>query len=177
MNKNQYNNVIDYTLKHELSEQSYDSLTIARAIFNNMGVALPQGDINTVYKTIKTNNYMGWRSCTLQEAQAAADNGTAAIGISEDKIVVMSSINEEAEAQASSKAIISKSTLADPVDGLLFYSYTAIRTAEDQYGATWSSLDAAMDYYGRDFTYTYCGGYYNYYYTFADGSRMYFRVA
>lgn len=48
----------------------------------------------------------------------------------------------------------------------------------DQYGSTqWSSLSDAQKYYGTDFTYTYCGGYpYNYYYTFSDGSRMYFGV-
>ena len=59
MNKKQYNNVIENTLKHEQSE---DSLGTARAIFNNMGVALPQGDMKTVYETIKTDNYMGWKS-------------------------------------------------------------------------------------------------------------------
>ena len=69
MNKKQYNNVIENTLKHEKTD---DSLSTARAIFDNMGVALPQGDIKIVYETIKTNNYMGWKSCTMQEAQEAA---------------------------------------------------------------------------------------------------------
>ena len=41
MNKRQYNNVIDYTLKHEQSARTEDSLATARAVFNNMGVALP----------------------------------------------------------------------------------------------------------------------------------------
>ena len=54
MDKMQYNNVIAYTLKHERLEQTRDSLTTARAILNNMGVALPQGDIETVFKTIRT---------------------------------------------------------------------------------------------------------------------------
>ena len=40
-----------------------------------MGVALPQGYVKTVYETIKTDNHMGWKSCTMQEAQAAADRG------------------------------------------------------------------------------------------------------
>ena len=83
MNKKQYNNVIEHTLKHEKTD---DSLSTARAIFDNMGVALPQGDIKTVYETIKTDNYMGWKSCTMQEAQAAADKGTATIGITTNKI-------------------------------------------------------------------------------------------
>ena len=81
MNNKQYNNVIEYTLKHEETARTGDSLGTARAIFDNMGVALPQGDMKSVYETISTNNYMGWKSCTMQEAQAAADRGTAAIGL------------------------------------------------------------------------------------------------
>ena len=121
MNKKQYNNVIENTLKHEQSE---DSLGTARAIFNNMGVALPQGDIKTVYETIKTNNYMGWKSCTMQEAQAAADNGVAAIGISEDRIVVISANDEEQPvAQTASVMTLDENTSAFAVDGLQYYSY------------------------------------------------------
>lgn len=55
MNKKQYNNVIENTLKHE---QTGDSISTARAIFDNMGVVLPQGYIKTVYETIKTDNYI-----------------------------------------------------------------------------------------------------------------------
>lgn len=50
------------------------------------------------------------------------------------------------------------------------------------YGATnWGSLDAAKDRYGWNWTYDSCsvyyaGNYYNYYYCFSDGTRMYFGV-
>lgn len=178
MNNKQYNNVIEKTLKFEQTAQADDSLATARAIFDNMGVALPQGDIKTVYETISTDNYMGWKSCTMQEAQAAADNGVAAIGISENKIIVLSANDEEYPVvQTASVMTLDENASEDSVSGLAFYQYANMRSGGDQYGATWSSLDAAMNYYGRDFTYTYCGGYYNYYYTFSDGSRMYFRVA
>ena len=121
MNKKQYNNVIENTLKHEQSE---DSLGTARAIFNNMGVALPQGDIKTVYETISTDNYMGWKSCTMQEAQAAADNGTAAIGISEDRIVVLSANDEEQPvAHTASVMTLDENTSAFAVEGMRYYSY------------------------------------------------------
>ena len=121
MNKKQYNNVIDYTLKHEQTE---DSLATARAIFDNMGVALPQGDMKTVYETIETGNYMGWAPCTMQEAQATADNGTAAIGISEDRIVVLSATDEEEPvAQTASVMTLSENTSAYAVDGLQYYTY------------------------------------------------------
>jgi len=122
MNKKQYNNVIENTLKHE---QTDDSLSTARAIFDNMGVALPQGDMKTVYETIKTDNYMGWKSCTMQEAQEAADKGVAAIGISEDKIVVLSANDEEQPvAQTASVMTFNENTSAYAVDGLQYYAYS-----------------------------------------------------
>ena len=48
----------------------------------------------------------------------------------------------------------------------------------DSYGRTdWPSLGEAINYYGSGYTYTYCGGNpYNYFYTFSDGSRMFFGV-
>ena len=122
MNKKQYNNVIENTLKRE---QTDDSLSTARTIFNNMGVAVPQGDMKTVYETISTDNYMGWKSCTMQEAQAAADNGTAAIGISEGRIVVLSANDEEQPvAQTASVMTLNENTSAYAVDGLRYYSYS-----------------------------------------------------
>ena len=178
MNKKQYNNVIDYTLKHESSAQTEDSLATARAIFANMGVALPQGDMKSVYETIKSNEYMGWRSCTMQEAQEAADNGVAAIGISEDKIVILCANNEGVPiSETASVMTISETSSAHPAVDTLFYSYTGIRTTGDQYGRTdWPSIDEAKKHYGMDWVYTPCDGYYNWYYTFSDGSRMYFRT-
>ncbi len=125
MNKKQYNNVVDYTLKHESAAQTEDSLATARAIFDNMGVALPQGDMKTVYETIKTDNYMGWRACTMQEAQEAADNGTAAIGISEDKIVVLAANDEEQPVtQTASVMTLDENTSAFAVDGMQYYAYS-----------------------------------------------------
>ncbi len=128
MNKKQYNNVIEHTLKLQNSE---DSLSIARAIFNNMGVALPQGDIRTVYNTIKTDNYMGWKSCTVQEAQAAADNGTAAIGINQDRIVVLSANDEEQPvAQTASVMTLNENSSVYAVAGLEYYSYSSRSTGQ-----------------------------------------------
>ena len=89
-----------------------------------MGVALPQGDIKTVYETISTDNYMGWKSCTMQEAQAAADNGVAAIGINEERIVVLAAADEEQPvAQTASVMTLDENTSAFAVDGLQYYSY------------------------------------------------------
>lgn len=137
MNKKQYNNVIENTLKHEQSE---DSLSTARAIFDNMGVALPQGDMKTVYETISTDNYMGWKSCTMQEAQAAADKGVAAIGISGDKIVVLSANDEEQPvAQTASVMSLDENTSAYAVAGLEYYSYSYGVTGQGGCGGTGST--------------------------------------
>ena len=131
MNKKQYNNVIEHTLK---LEQAEDSLGTARAIFDNMGVALPQGDMKSVYETIKTDNYMGWKSCTMQEAQAAADKGVAAIGISEDRIVVLSANDEEQPVtQTASVMTLDENTSAFAVDGLEYYVYSNITTTTNPY--------------------------------------------
>ena len=132
MNKKQYNNVIDWTIKHESAAQTEDSLATARAVFNNMGVALPNGTMEEVYETIKTDKYMGWKSCTMQQAQAAADKGTAAIGISKDRIVVLSATDEEQPvAQTASVMTLDETTSVYAVDGLGFYSYSSGTTNFD----------------------------------------------
>lgn len=129
MNTKHYNNVIDWTMKHDQTAQTEDSLSTARAIFKNMGVALPSGDMQAVYETIKTNEYMGWRACTMQEAQQAADNGTAAIGISNDRIVILSAADEEEPVtETASVMTLSENTSAYAVAGLEYYSYSSSTT-------------------------------------------------
>ena len=122
MNKKQYNNIIKNTLKCVHTE---DSLSAARAVFKNMGVALPNGDIKEVFKTVKTNDYMDWKPCTMEEARAAANSGTAAIGISDSKIVVLAADDAEEPIESTAEVLaITDSTPAVTVTGLQYYSYS-----------------------------------------------------
>ena len=133
MNTKYYNNVIDWTLKHDTAAQTEDSLATARTVFNNMGVALPNGDMQEVYDTIKTNQYMGWRACTMEEAQQAANKGTAAIGISKDRVVVLSATDEEEPvAETAAVMTISENTSAYSVAGLEYYAYSCGTTTNNE---------------------------------------------
>lgn len=124
MNTKHYNDVIDWTLKHDPAAQTEDSLTTARAVFKNMGVSLPNGSMQEAYETIKTNKYMGWRACTMEEAQQAANRGTAAIGISSDRMVVLSAADEEEPvAETAAVMTLSENSPAYAVTSLEYYSY------------------------------------------------------
>ncbi len=156
MNKKQYNSVIDYTLKSEKALESDDSLSTARAIFKNLGVALPQGDIKRVFDTIKTNSYMGWRSCTMEEAQEAANKGTAAIGISENKIVVISANDQEQPVTRTASVMpLDENTSAFEVSGLMYYSYSYGSTGCCGGGSTLRryNRESAVEY-AREYAYS-----------------------
>ena len=97
-----------------------------------MGVALPGGDMKEVFETVKTDNYMGWKSCTMEEAQAAANNGTAAIGISDSKIVVLAADDAEEPIEPTVEVLaITDTTPAVAVAGLQYYSYGYGSTSTD----------------------------------------------
>ena len=124
MNKKQYNNIINHSLQYDCKD-SENPLDTARIIFNNMGVALPQGTIKEVYDTVSTGEYMGWKKCTLEEAKEAANNGIAAMGISENKIVVLSAEDDEQPAQQTASVLtLTDNTPAVAVANLQYYSYS-----------------------------------------------------
>lgn len=178
MNKEQYNNIIENTLDNNPIETYDSNLPTVKYILNKMGIPLPNGNLQDIFNILRTNNYMGWRMYTLQEAQNFASNGVPSIGISKNTISILNETNERASRTNNNVVIsLSENTDIHSVSDMLFYSFTTMRTSTNEYAdRTWGSLDDAKDYYGWDFTYTYCGGYYNYYYTYSDGSRMYFHV-
>lgn len=128
MNAKQYNNIIAHMLKNECAE-SKSSLDTARAVLKNMGVAVPSGTMKEVYDTIGTNDYMGWRSCSMEEAQEAANSGTAAIGISENDMVVLSAEDGE-DAVTSTETVMNVSDDSDALVAadLQYYAYNSMTT-------------------------------------------------
>ena len=131
MNKKQYNNVIDWTLKHDAQAQSEDSLQVTRTICNELGVALPQGDLAQVAEVLATDDYMGWKACTKEAAQEAANNGIPAIGISNEQIVVLAAKDEE-QPVANSVVVM---TLANDAmatgNSVAYYSYCCGTTTSE----------------------------------------------
>ena len=96
-----------------------------------LGVALPQGGIKEVFEIIKSDVYMSWRACTMKEAQAAADQGIAAIGISDKRILVLSANDEEQHVtQTASVMTLDENTSAYAVEGMRYYSYSYGSTTE-----------------------------------------------
>lgn len=123
MDKRQYNNIIDHSVKYDIADKD-DSLQTARTVFKNMGVAFPQGDMQEVYQAISSNNYMGWRECAFEKAQELANKGIATIGINDDGVIVISAEDSEAPA-ASTASIMPMEQAAAAVSGMQYYAYTA----------------------------------------------------
>lgn len=134
MDKKQYNNIIDWTQKIQPETQTEDSLTAIRAVCNNMGVALPQGDLAQVAETLATDDYMYWHSCTPQEAQEAANNGVPTIGISEDSIVLLAATDEEQPVATTATVMTLANNENNNVTNMAYYSYNYNSTGQNGCG-------------------------------------------
>ena len=122
MNKQEYNNVIGISVQKQSGTN--DSLQIPREALNNMGVVLPQGDLKQVSDGLATDNYMGWRKCTVKEAQEYANEGTAVVAVSEDKIALVAANEDEGKVAANSSAVMTldENTPALAVADMAFYA-------------------------------------------------------
>lgn len=160
MNGIEYKNIIDWTLKHENLEFA-DTLEKARAIFKNLGVALPQGNLAQIAKILKTNDYMGWTSCTVEEAQEAANNGVAAIGINDEKIVILSAKAETDEDYALTSAgindiirVVDEETPTLITDAYQFYAYSNATTTNNNSGSDFDNEDVYTKLFRTRFKFT-----------------------
>jgi len=88
MTGSQYNNVVHWTLANGAVDAA-DSAAVSKAIFDNCGVAFPTGDCMEVLLTLMSEDYMGWRSCTAAQAQELANEGVAVVGVTPEKVMVI----------------------------------------------------------------------------------------
>ena len=105
MTSSHYNNVIQWTLCNMGTIFQDDSVFAARTVFKNCGVAFPEGNCTDVLSTLMSNDYVGWRMCTIEEAQMCANEGKAALGISEEQVVIVKPEEEK---------VLVKSTFVNP---------------------------------------------------------------
>lgn len=120
MNGKQYNNVINDTLR---CRQCSDPLSTAKQIFQKLEIALPQGDLKQICQALETNEHTGWRACTRQEAQEAADQGIAAMGINENEILILAANDAETPVAIPVPILLPSRQTADKE--LIYYSYAA----------------------------------------------------
>lgn len=153
MTAEQYNNVVKCTMKREEFPKGADSFEQARVIFKNLGVALPQGTRRQVLDLLQTNDYMGWRSCTAQEAQQYANKGVAAIGVGEDRMVILSAETEEEKGKETVAAktpmvmTLQADAITDAAPDLAFYAYSYDTTTTQSSTDTTESVDQYRDVY------------------------------
>ncbi len=67
----------------------------ARKILKKANAPLPRGNLKKVFTVLKDNGYKGWKECERRKAQKWANDGKAAIGISEKHIVVLSILGQD----------------------------------------------------------------------------------
>ena len=75
MTGSQYKNVAQWTLANTPGVEAMDSSDAARVIFNNLGVAFPNGSCEEILLTLMSEDYMGWTPCTYRQAQEYANAG------------------------------------------------------------------------------------------------------
>ncbi len=128
MNSKQYKNIIEWTLNNSKMDSTNNHLDIIKNIFKNMGISIPHGDYSEIYRIIGSNDYMGWRLCTYNEAQNFANNGIPVIGINENSMVVISPNEEKLLTNWKCDDIITNDMNSLNGKNLSYYSYQAMST-------------------------------------------------
>lgn len=129
MNKQEYNNVIKSTVERQTN--SKDALNATREILSNMGVVLPQGDIQTVSKALSTDDYMGWRKCTIKEAQDYVNDGVAVVAVNDDQVAVVVSDEQQSKSFMNTASVmpLTEDISAFAISDTTFYANRAGTTA------------------------------------------------
>lgn len=157
MNSNQYKQVAQTTMNQAL-ESGADELTAVRAACDNLGVALPNGTSGEVAETLATNDYMGWRACTAEEAQAAANEGVAALYTDGEAVSLVlpdaevtalgSGAYYTYNAASTTTVIPPEEEYVEPVqetEDWHYYADRVVETAESVIGMTKAQVQDALD--------------------------------
>lgn len=130
MTGKEYRSVVDWTVK-KCSERSDNPTDTIRAVCKNLGAELPDGDVREISEVLKTNDYMGWRSCSINDAKFCAEIGVTAIGIDDDKIVIVADNADKNNPSILTKnsaddiiMTVTEETPALAVSNMQFYSYS-----------------------------------------------------
>lgn len=133
MTGSQYKNVAQWTLANTTTDGTASDTAAAKAVFDNCGVAFPSGDSEEVLMTLMTDEYMGWENCTYAQAQEAANNGIATVGVDADHVVVIlpddtvSASETIAETESSVARTVSEISTTER-STMQFFAYTATTT-------------------------------------------------
>lgn len=158
MTGSQYNNIIQGTLGDIGLEHADDSAYVAKKIFDNCGVAFPTGNSEAVLAVLQSNDYVGWRSCTAEEAQENANEGVAAVAISSDSMTVI---------RPEERAVLVKGAFVNPMahyglartadevsvdddEGVAYFAYSAARiTVNSEVYASVCAVDSPLTEYQK----------------------------
>ena len=154
MTSSHYNNIIEGTLGDMGLEHLDDPAYAAKSIFGNCGVAFPEGDAEAVLAVLKGNDYVGWRSCTAQEAQENANEGVAAVAISNGCMTVIKPEERAVSVRGAAINPMANYSLArtvDQMDGVAdveYFAYSASRiTVVSEVYASVSAVNSPLTDY------------------------------
>ncbi len=89
MTNKQYKNIIQMTLLNKENTAEKEDVEVLKKVFDNCGVPFPTGTKGEVTTALRNGTYVGWSPCSSDEAQAAANEGIASVGISNTKAYVV----------------------------------------------------------------------------------------
>lgn len=135
MTSKQYKNIINFTILEQKNSGQGDSVAIIKKVMDNCGTAFPDGDRLRVLSLLSSGQYVGWQSCSVQEAQAAANSGIAAVGIGNTRSVVVEPEEDEMLAGVMVENTCYSATVAslsaEDVEEMAFFAPAVFETSEN----------------------------------------------
>lgn len=134
MTSNQYKNIVNMTLNDVKNEKNMDSAELARRVMNNCGVSLPNASVSDIADALSSEEYMGWRKCTIEQAVEYANVGTPVIGVDVNglKVVVPNNETENQQEQNAENTkedyVVSASNLSANMQYYAYYAATTTTT-------------------------------------------------